>query len=84
MTGIVGETGEGCGGRIRTRTNRSGGVQGGISNGENVVIRAAFEPTATILRSQETVDVEATPRRWRAVAATTRASSPAPSPWWRR
>ena len=45
-------------GRIRTRTNRSGGVQGGISNGENIVIRAAFKPTATILRTQETVDVE--------------------------
>ena len=61
MTGIVGETGEGCGRRIRTRTNRSGGVQGGISNGENVVIRAAFKPTATILRTQETVDVEGNP-----------------------
>jgi chorismate synthase len=43
-------------GRIRTRTNRSGGVQGGISNGENIVIRVAFKPTATILREQETVD----------------------------
>ena len=48
-------------GRIRTRTNRSGGVQGGISNGENIVIRAAFKPTATILRPQETVDVEGNP-----------------------
>jgi chorismate synthase len=44
------------GGRIRTRTNRSGGVQGGISNGEDIVIRIAFKPTATILREQETVD----------------------------
>jgi len=43
-------------GRIRTRTNRSGGVQGGISNGEDIVIRVAFKPTATILREQETVD----------------------------
>jgi chorismate synthase len=42
--------------RIRTRTNRSGGVQGGISNGEDIVIRVAFKPTATILREQETVD----------------------------
>ena len=32
--------------RIRTRTNRSGGIQGGISNGENIVVRAAFKPTA--------------------------------------
>ena len=46
-----------AGGRIRTRTNRSGGVQGGISNGEDVFLRVAFKPTATILREQETVDV---------------------------
>lgn len=46
-----------AGGRIRTRTNRSGGVQGGISNGEDIVLRAAFKPTATILKPQETVDV---------------------------
>ena len=48
-------------GRIRTRTNRSGGIQGGISNGENIVIRAAFKPTATIMKPQETVDVEGNP-----------------------
>ncbi len=46
------------GGRVRTRTNRSGGVQGGISNGEAITIRVAFKPTATILREQETVDEE--------------------------
>ena len=45
------------GGRIRTRTNNSGGIQGGISNGENIVMRAGFKPTATIMREQETVDV---------------------------
>jgi chorismate synthase len=44
------------GGRVRTRTNRSGGVQGGISNGEDIVVRVAFKPTATILREQQTVD----------------------------
>jgi chorismate synthase len=44
------------GGRVRTRTNRSGGVQGGISNGEDIVLRVAFKPTATILREQDTVD----------------------------
>ncbi|HEU4537515.1 MAG TPA: chorismate synthase, partial [Polyangiaceae bacterium] len=44
------------GGRVRTRTNRSGGVQGGISNGEHVYFRVAFKPTATILREQDTVD----------------------------
>lgn len=43
-------------GNIRTRTNRSGGTQGGISNGENIVIRVAFKPTATILKEQKTVD----------------------------
>jgi chorismate synthase len=46
------------GGRIRTRTNRSGGIQGGISNGEDIIVRAAFKPVATILREQETVDVD--------------------------
>ena len=42
-------------GRIRTRTNNSGGVQGGISNGETIVLRVAFKPTATLLREQRTV-----------------------------
>ena len=43
-------------GRIRTRTNHSGGVQGGISNGEDIFFRVAFKPTATIMRDQESVD----------------------------
>jgi chorismate synthase len=43
-------------GRIHTRTNRSGGVQGGISNGEPILFRVAFKPTATIRKRQETVD----------------------------
>jgi chorismate synthase len=43
-------------GRIRTRSNYSGGIQGGISNGENLCLRVGFKPTATILREQETVD----------------------------
>jgi len=42
-------------GRPRTSTNRSGGVQGGISNGEDVVVRVAFKPTATISQAQQTV-----------------------------
>ena len=42
-------------GETRTRTNRSGGIQGGISNGENIIIRAAFKPTATIGKEQRTV-----------------------------
>ena len=45
------------GGQVRTATNLSGGVQGGISNGEEIVFRTAFKPTATILQSQKTVDV---------------------------
>lgn len=49
-------------GRPRTATNRSGGVQGGISNGEDIVVRVAFKPTATISSEQTTVtrDNEAT------------------------
>lgn len=42
-------------GNIRTRTNRSGGVQGGISNGEEISFAVAFKPTATVLREQVTV-----------------------------
>ena len=45
-------------GNTRTKTNRSGGIQGGISNGENIVFRAAFKPTATIGKEQHTVDKE--------------------------
>lgn len=45
-------------GRIRTQTNRSGGVQGGITNGEELYFRVAFKPTATILQKQATVDTE--------------------------
>jgi chorismate synthase len=43
-------------GRVRTTSNRSGGVQGGITNGEDVVFRVAFKPTATIRQAQQTVD----------------------------
>ena len=42
-------------GLLRTRTNRSGGIQGGISNGENVVLRVAFKPTSTVSQPQRTV-----------------------------
>jgi chorismate synthase len=44
-------------GRVRTATNRSGGVQGGISNGEEIFFNTAFKPTATILQPQRTVDI---------------------------
>lgn len=43
--------------RVRTRTNRSGGIQGGISNGEPIFFRIAFKPTATIFQNQATVSV---------------------------
>ena len=42
-------------GKIRTRSNRSAGIQGGISNGEDIELRIAFKPTATINQEQETV-----------------------------
>jgi chorismate synthase len=43
------------GDRVRTLTNNSGGIQGGISNGENILMRIAFKPTATITQEQKTV-----------------------------
>ena len=48
-------------GKVRTRTNYSGGIQGVISNGENIFFRVAFKPTATILRPQQTVTVSGEP-----------------------
>jgi len=45
-------------GKVRTVTNRSGGVQGGISNGENLVFRIAFKPVATIAQAQQTVSID--------------------------
>ena len=43
-------------GHITTSTNNSGGIQGGISNGQDIYFRVAFKPVATLLRSQNTVD----------------------------
>ena len=48
-------------GTIGTRTNHSGGIQGGISNGEPITLRIAFKPTATIMRAQDTVDRDGNP-----------------------
>jgi chorismate synthase len=45
------------GGKVRTTTNRSGGIQGGISNGETIYFRVAFKPVATVMHEQDTVDV---------------------------
>ena len=47
---------ENQGGKIRTRTNFSGGIQGGISNGMDIYFRVAFKPVASISRDQDTVD----------------------------
>ncbi|MCH5310845.1 MAG: chorismate synthase [Prevotella sp.] len=48
-------------GKIATATNRSGGIQGGISNGEDIYFRVAFKPVATLLMQQDTVDLEGNP-----------------------
>jgi len=45
------------GGKVYTPTNRSGGIQGGISNGQTIYFRVAFKPVATVMVEQETVDV---------------------------
>jgi chorismate synthase len=44
------------GGKVHTVTNRSGGIQGGISNGESIYFRVAFKPVATVMHEQDTVD----------------------------
>ncbi len=45
-------------GKIRTRTNHSGGIQGGISNGEKIYFNVAFKPIPTIMQPQQTVDID--------------------------
>ena len=44
--------------QITTKTNFSGGIQGGISNGQDIYFRTVFKPTATISKSQQTIDTE--------------------------
>ena len=44
------------GGKIKTKTNHSGGIQGGISNGEDIYFNVAFKPVATIMQDQQTVN----------------------------
>lgn len=48
---------------ITTATNHSGGIQGGISNGQPIYFRIAFKPVATLLREQDTVDMEGNPTK---------------------
>ena len=55
------------GGRVYTTSNRSGGIQGGISNGQTIYFRVAFKPVATIMQAQQTVDV-----KWRNTTLTGR------------
>ena len=43
-------------GKVYTTTNRSGGIQGGISNGETIFFRTAFKPVATVMHEQDTID----------------------------
>lgn len=50
-------------GRISTLTNNSGGIQGGISNGQDIYFRVAFKPVATLLREQNTVDTAGNPTK---------------------
>ncbi|HLH57136.1 MAG TPA: chorismate synthase [Verrucomicrobiae bacterium] len=45
-------------GKVYTPSNRSGGIQGGISNGQTIYFRVAFKPVATVMHEQDTVDVE--------------------------
>jgi chorismate synthase len=42
---------------VKTKSNHSGGIQGGISNGEDIFFRVAFKPVATIMTDQQSVDV---------------------------
>ena len=50
-------------GSIGTATNHSGGIQGGISNGEDIVMRIAFKPVPTLMREMPSVDLEGNPVR---------------------
>ena len=58
-----GDCSDGCDHRlaVSTATNHSGGIQGGISNGQDIYFRVAFKPVATLLRQQETVDINGRP-----------------------
>ena len=50
-------------GKIKTKTNNSGGIQGGISNGEDIYFRVAFKPVATLLMEQNTIDINGNPTK---------------------
>jgi chorismate synthase len=48
---------------VTTKTNHSGGIQGGISNGQDIFFRVAFKPVATLLREQDTIDINNQPTK---------------------
>lgn len=48
-------------GKVKTKTNYSGGIQGGISNGEDIYFRVAFKPVATLMMDQDSVDISGNP-----------------------
>ena len=76
---------ENADGQVRTKSNRSGGVQGGISNGEELYFRVAFKPTATVLKPQQTVDEEGQQHRTDGSRSSRpHAFSRGPCPSWRR
>ncbi|MBR0524484.1 MAG: chorismate synthase [Prevotella sp.] len=52
-------------GKISTISNHSGGIQGGITNGEDIYFRVAFKPVATVMKEQPTIDLEGNPTRFR-------------------
>lgn len=53
-------------GTVATLTNNSGGIQGGISNGQDIYFRVAFKPVATLLRDQQTVNLQGEPVTFKA------------------
>ena len=48
-------------GKVVTLTNNSGGIQGGLSNGEAIVMEAGFKPVATLIQNQPSIDTEGKP-----------------------
>ena len=71
-------------GRIETRTNHSGGIQGGISNGQDIYFRVAFKPVATVLMEQHTVNIDGVDTTLKARGRMIRAYCHAQYPSWKQ